>query len=77
MKKNATDGRNPARPRRRKGTGGLIRRGNIWYAKWTHQGETTVVSTGIRADGADDRERRRRRSSRLPRTGSPRPATTP
>lgn len=57
-----SDGRKkPAKPRRRKGTGGLFRRGNVWYAKWTHKGEATVVSTGIRADGADDRERRRRR----------------
>ena len=47
--------------RRRKGTGGLIRRGRMWYAKWTDKGETTVVSTGIRADGEDDDERRRRR----------------
>lgn len=61
MEKNATDGKRPVKPRRRKGTGGLFRRGNVWYAKWIDHGKATVVSTGIRADGADDRERRKRR----------------
>lgn len=62
METDDTDGKKkPVKPRRRKGTGGLFRRGDIWYAKWTDRGEATVVSTGIRADGADDKERRRRR----------------
>ena len=61
MENDAIGGRVPAKPRRRKGTGGLFRRGRMWYAKWTDHGKATVVSTGIRADGADDKERRRRR----------------
>lgn len=62
MESDETDGKEkPVKPRRRKGTGGLFRRGKIWYAKWIDHGEATVVSTGIRADGEDDKERRKRR----------------
>lgn len=46
--------------RRAKGTGSLRRRGNFWYARWTHDGLTTTLSTGIRVGetrgGKSDRE---------------------
>lgn len=47
--------------RRRKGMGCLVRRGGMWYARWTHKGDVKMVSTGIRVDGADADERKKNR----------------
>ena len=36
------------KPRRAKGTGCLVNRNGIWYARWTHRGKVHFVSTGFR-----------------------------
>lgn len=43
--------------RRRKGFGGLVQRGTIWYARWTEDGVHKLETTGIRVGEKGAKER--------------------